>query len=81
MTTDANWLGFVYSWLLDSLTFNASQIGNWLPTQIQPNTWWSDWLVWLFCVVSDVILLGILLNILRLVRVVVTARVGIDQQS
>jgi hypothetical protein len=73
-----SWAIFGFSWFLDSVTFNASQLGNWLPTSIQPTAWWSNVLVWLFSVVSDALLFAVIVNILRLVGMAATGR-GIER--
>jgi hypothetical protein len=78
---DAAWSTFAYSWFLDSVTFNASQIWDWLPTPIRPTAWWSDLLLWVFCLVSDFILYAGLVNMLRLLWFGVTGRGGIKEQK
>ena len=72
---------YAYSWFLDSVTFNASQIWSWLPTSIKPTAWWSETLLWLFCAVSDLILFAGLVNMARVIWVVVTRRLDIEQQG
>jgi hypothetical protein len=59
-----DWNQFGYSWLFDSLTFNATQVAG-FTTPIQPSTWWSDALVVLFSFVSDVVLFAALVNVVR----------------
>jgi len=79
---NADWTAFAFSWLFDAVTFNASQIWEWLPTPIQPTTWWSETLVWIFCLVSDLIIFAALINLARLAWVAVTGRQqGIEQQG
>jgi hypothetical protein len=71
---------FAYSWFVDTVTFNASQIWAWLPTAFRPSVWWSNMILWLFCLVSDFILYAGLINALRLVWSGVTGR-GIEQKG
>jgi hypothetical protein len=59
------WLNFSFSWLLDSLTFNASQVGGWVQTSIHPTAWWSAALVVAFSFISDVFLFGSLITVGR----------------
>jgi hypothetical protein len=70
----ANWATFAFSWLFDSLTFNASQVFGWVQTPIQATAWWSGLLIVGFSVVSDVILFGSVINLLRAGAARVTGR-------
>jgi hypothetical protein len=63
-----HWDTFAYSWLLDSFTFNASQVFNWIPTPIHPTAWWAGLLVVGFSIVADTILFAGVINVFRLVR-------------
>jgi hypothetical protein len=71
---DVPWSSFAYSWLLDSLTFNASQMFGWVTTPIQPVAWWSRLLVVGFSVVADTILFASVVNVIR--TVVASLRAG-----
>jgi hypothetical protein len=71
---DLSWITFSYSYFFDSATFNTSQIWSWLPTSIQPTVWWSETLVWLFCLLSDIILFAALIYALRLIWMGTTGR-------
>lgn len=59
---DWAWATFGYSWLLDGLTSNASQVFGWLTTPIRPTAWWSSALIVLFNVVIDVVLFAMLVT-------------------
>jgi hypothetical protein len=78
---DRGWVTFAYSWFLDSVTFNASQLGAWLPTPIHPTAWWSNALVWLFSVATDLVLFGALINVLRLAWWGITGRGTVTEQQ
>jgi hypothetical protein len=60
-----DWTNFAYSWLLNSLTFNATQVFGWATTPIQASAWWSGWLIVLFSVVADFVLFAGLLNLVK----------------
>lgn len=58
------WAAYAVSWLIDTLTFNGSQIGRWINSPIRPTAWWSAVLLWLYCIACDVIVLAAVLNLL-----------------
>lgn len=62
-----DWSIFAFSWLLSTMTFNASQIFGWVTTPIQATAWWSGILIVLFSIVSDVVLVAGLINLLQLI--------------
>jgi predicted PurR-regulated permease PerM len=72
---------FSYSWFLDSVTFNASQLWAWLPTPIQPTTWWANTLVWLFSLLSDVVLVTAFLNLAGVFWIRTARRQSNEQQG
>jgi hypothetical protein len=74
IATRLDWLGFGLAWLFDTLSFNASQIFQWSTTPIYPTTVWSGGLLWAYCVVMDLIVLAGLINIVLLLRALVTKR-------
>jgi hypothetical protein len=61
----SDWFPFTLSWLLDSATFNASQVFGWFITPIQVTAWWSRALVVAYSFQIDVLIIAGLVNIAR----------------
>jgi hypothetical protein len=63
-TMDA-WDAFAFSWMLDSVTVNITQIFNSLPTSITPTEDWAKWLLCVYCIALDLIVVAGLYNLAR----------------
>lgn len=59
------WNVYAASWMLDSITVNISQIFNWMPTPITPIEGWSKWLLSLYCIALDVVVVAGAFNLGR----------------
>jgi hypothetical protein len=67
------WVKFAASWLLNTFTFNASQLFGWMTTPIQATAWWSRSLIVLFSLASGLVLFSAVISMVRWAIATVTS--------
>lgn len=74
----SGWIEFAIAWLVDSVTFSASQVFGLTETSIQSTTWWSGALVVLYSFVAQWVVLAAIFNVLRLCLAALWRRLSFD---